>query len=382
MQEQLPFDHHEFCAEPDEGECAFVNSSQAAAQETPLEMATEISKRFHNANVRHVFLLHGTFAGDDGLGWMRRIGWVSPSLAEVFRQIGKSVVDQVAGQVGNFTEQYAENLGQIVNASPSESTPVTVGRFHWSGENHHLGRAHAAVILLDQFFQSEWTPDERLLLMAHSHGGNVIAMVTSMLGAGPVGKRIFCRAMRPHFHGEQRAMWQRVEAALEDPDRTRRLPKIDVVTMGTPLRYGWNRRVVSKLLHVVHHRTVDQERPTAAVIPRQACEVLQADAGDYVQHVGINGTDFPHPLLALPSRRSERWLRRLFEPRISPLKFKRNYWFGNRIAKEGKTLLVDYPDDPKHLNRKLAGHGVYTCQPWLSFHLQRIAEEFYGGDAS
>ena len=50
---------------------------------------------------------------------------------------------------------------------------------------------------------------------------------------------------------------------------------------------------------------------------------------------------------------------------------------GFPVSERLHTLLVDYSADDNPWYRKLLGHGVYTCRPWLPFHLQEITERFY-----
>ena len=104
---------------------------------------------------------------------------------------------------------------------------------------------------------------------------------------------------------------------------------------------------------------------------------MTAKGGDYVQQLGIGGTDFLHAVFAWRSWNSERRIRKMFAPSIRRRDLTKNLKRGIRVSQDGTTLLVDYPSTEDHWNQKLFGHGIYTCRRWLQFHLQRIVEEFY-----
>ena len=96
-----------------------------------------------------------------------------------------------------------------------------------------------------------------------------------------------------HYHSPFRSKvdlqdWTAAREILLDSGRNG--CEIDIATFGTPLRYRWNREVVPRLLHFVQHRSTDDQDPQKAVLIDQ--DLLTAAAGDYVQHLGIAGTDF------------------------------------------------------------------------------------------
>ena len=128
-----------------------------------------------DTNLDAIYLIHGSFVGKDILGWIDQIEKYWPQRAEQLRELSKRMVDSLTEDTGNFTAQYAEQLQQLV---PN----VSVRRFHWSGENNHVARGVAAVEWLDTCIQNAET-DQRVLLLCHSHAGNVAALVTNLLAA-------------------------------------------------------------------------------------------------------------------------------------------------------------------------------------------------------
>ena len=336
----------------------------------------QVAECLRDHSVRRIYLLHGTFAGNDIGGIVREVARFSPVSARRLKEIARSWVDELAGEIGNYTAGYADLMSQMIN--PDGRSPIQVERFGWSGENHHLGRCDGALALLNQWRKD--SVDGRVLVFAHSHGGNLMAMLSLLVGASNELKSAFFDATRMHYHSVVRGkvdleFWEEVRDAILDPDY--RCPPIDVVTFGTPLRYRWNRGICPKLLHVVQHRPMIDGAPAKAVVPKSIPDVTQAVAGDFVQQLGIGGTDFLPPIYAWRDWVVERRLAWLFESTVR----RRDLWTkikqGRRESSDGETLLVDYPATEGKLNQKLFGHGVYTCREWLPFHLNQVCDHLY-----
>ena len=79
---------------------------------------------------------------------------------------------------------------------------------------------------------------------------------------------------------------------------TPRSLRLDVVTLGTPVRYGWDAAGYGNLLHFIHHRPVDGLPDDRAPFLPSAEDILQAKQGDCVQQLGIAGTNFTPPAWA------------------------------------------------------------------------------------
>lgn len=365
-----------------EGRCETISAAKAAEVDDPapsdLGRAAELLRE---GGVAKIVLIHGTFAGNDIVGLVRQVARFSPSLAGKLSLLGKRWFDEFAGEVGNYTASYAQLLSRLIN-TPS-LPPIEVTRFGWSGENHHLGRAGAVMSLINSQGSNSLGPNERVLALAHSHGGNVLAMLSHLIGCDQQDRAAFFDATRLHYRNPLTGAidlpnWDIVSKRLAEA----REPRIDVATFGTPLRYRWNTSVCSKLLHFVHHRPLDPQHPAQAVLPTSIQQVIDAEGGDYVQQLGIAGTDFVTFGFAWREWIVERRMRRMFERGARRRDLIGNLKRGQRISADGTTLLVDYPDSDQQWRRKLFGHGVYTCHQWLPFHLREIAERFYGQPGS
>lgn len=378
---EFPFPHHNYQTPLDAGDFEFIPANQAAGIEdlTSVQL-TDSVRAVRDAKVSHVMVIHGTFAGNDVLGLTRELARVLPVAAASLRILGKRLVDQVAGQMGNYTQSFADQLSNVLNRDSKHD--IAVSRFSWSGENHHLGRASGALGLLDQLLKTSWQPNQRLMLWAHSHGGNLLALMSNLVGCSTAGLEEFFAATQSHYHDPvlgrlDLPLWDRMREELLAGNVAERLPALDVVTFGTPPRYRWNRALCPKLLNFVQHRSLDPACPVRACLPNSIQELATAAGGDYVQQLGIGGTDFLHSVLAWRSWNSERRLRRMLEPAARRRDLPKNLQKGYRVPLDGKTLLVDYPDEPGKWNQALLGHGIYTRSEWIPFHLQQISQRLY-----
>ena len=310
------FPHHDYQNDPAQGEFQLIASDNAEPLET--SSLPNIGDILRDAGVAEITLIHGTFAGNDAFGILREIARVSPRLAQLTRPVGKRFFDTLAGDVGNYSESFADRLRTLVNEN--QRSDILVRRFAWSGENHHLGRADGVIAFLQQLQQRDWKRCDRVLVLAHSHGGNLMAMLTRLVGASEETREQFFTVTKPHY---RKPLLGTIDlpawAEIRDTLGQRQLPEIDVVTFGTPLRYRWQRSVAGKLLHFVQHRITEKDEPAKASFPESARELIEARGGDYVQQLGIGGTDFLHSFFALRSWGAERRLREMFESGIRRL---------------------------------------------------------------
>ena len=376
------FSHHTFAVDEPRGEVERISSDLALPVENPgpAEMGS-IPVLLRKAGVKNILLVHGTFVGGDIVGVVREVRRFSPVSAMRLNELGKAWFDDLVGDVGNYTNQFSEQLEDLIN--PVSLPPIHVERFSWSGENHHIGRADGAVALVNRMASMEGKG--RVLVLAHSHGANLLAMLSQLAGASIPLKEAFFKATRLHYHSPLRSKvdlqdWTLAREMLLDTDSNRR--PIDVATFGAPLRYRWNRKACPRLLHFIQHRCIDEESPTKAMMPRTIRDVTAAVGGDYVQHLAIAGTDFLPSFFAWRDLIVERRLRWIFESTARRRDVIGKLKQGRRESSDGKTLLVDYPTTAGQENQKLLGHGVYTSHKWLAFHLQVICRHFYQTDPS
>jgi hypothetical protein len=344
-------------------------------------------ERFRRAGVAAIYLIHGTFAGTGA--WTGQLQRLLPGLGRTLRQQEKRLVDSFVGEMGNYTGDFARRFEAAIN-EPSQTsnavqTSIPVRRFLWSSENNHIGRAHAAIRLIDELDTAEITPDQRLLLCGHSHAGNVLALMTNLLAGNQATRSQFLAAARgcpvkTDLDEDLRELSRRIEDRLMQDEKSPLAASLDVVTLGTPIRYGWDTNGCANLLHFMNHRPASGLPDYQARVPQTLEEfrrAAQGDFGDYVQQTFVAGTNLPPNFLNWRARRADRQLHKLLESEHQ----KRDLWerlnAGPRVAADGTTLLVDYAHGDPEGARQLAGHGVYTMLRWLPFHTQQIAKRFY-----
>ena len=341
---------------------------------------------FGRANVAAVYLVHGTFCGNDLLGVLTELARVAPNLSEKLRKLSKGTMDLVLGETGNYTRGVAGRMERDLSAGAGRTMPVV--RFNWSSQNTHIARADGAVRLIDELVRcaadisgnqnADLSP--RILLWAHSHGGNVLALITNLLGGDLASRREFFDAARPFYRNRANRSafpaWQRVEEILLAGGNPLGNIALDLVTFGTPIRYGWETAGYTKLLHFDNHRPLSAGGDWLAPYPPPLFRVLTASAGDFVQQIGIAGSGFPPNPIAWRTFAANRRLRRLVA-RDAPYWLLTNLKAGARVPDEGPTLLVDYADPAHTPLRHLFGHACYTRSRWMPLHCELVAREMY-----
>jgi hypothetical protein len=336
------------------------------------------------ADVGAVYLVHGTFAGIDALGILAEAARWYPAGRELIGGIAKKMVDALAGDAGNYTAAFAELFESSIG-SGAEFIPVRL--FNWSSENHHLGRADAAVRLIDEIASLELAPRRRVLLWGHSHAGNVFALMSNLLAGDHESIERFFSASQVYFRLPLTGVidipvWERVRRLLARQSHRLTGRPIDLVTFGTPIRYGWDTSGCDGLLHFIHHRPHPGSPAYLASFPPQFDEVRYAQWGDYVQQIGIAGTNAAPSVLAWRAFVADRNLNELLQGGLSPSQLVDRLRHGMRVPESGTTLMVDYGASQGNVASHLAGHAVYTRNEWLLFHAEEVAARLYQSASS
>ena len=338
-----------------------------------------VGDTLQNAGVRGIFLLHGTFVGVDSWGVIREIARVVPSIGGQLRRITKRLIDHLADDVGNYTAEFARLLESSLNGAGEPRIPVKL--LYWSGENHHIGRADGAIRVLKALADEE--PGGRWLLWGHSHGGNVLALTTNLLGAEESQVREFFRAARAYYQWPilgttDLPIWGDVQQRLAAGRESWRHRQLDIVTFGTPVRYAWHPAGHSRLLHVIHHRELPGEGPPPPLFPPTLDDLRHAARGDAVQLLGIAGTNFTPAWWSWRAGWADRRLNQFLQPGLKKRDLVRRLRSCRRAHDAGENVLVEYGSVAGHIGQHLAGHAIYTRQEWLLFHAELIARRLYG----
>jgi hypothetical protein len=342
----------------------------------------QVGEAYRRARVANIYLVHGTFVGPDALGILSKLSRLHPAAGRFFSRINKSLVDRLASDAGNYTDRYARLFESAINAGQA-SPRIAVKRFNWSSQNNHIARADAAVRLLDELSGLDADHGERAMLWGHSHAGNVFALATNLLAADADSRDAFFEAVGVYYRWPitrwvDIPVWERVRKLLSGPREGRLAPPLDIATFGTPIRYGWDTDGYAKLLHFVNHHPSPELPPHRTSFPPDPQRVLEAADGDYVQHMGIAGTNLMPTWFSWRSWLADDRLAELLEPGIRRRDLVKRLAAGARVPHEGTTLLVDYGPPNCDIAHHLAGHAVYTRSERLLFHAEEVARRFYG----
>jgi len=340
-----------------------------------------------------VYCVHGTFAGNDALGLLTELARFSPGLSRSLSHLGKQTVNLVAGETGNYTPAFVSTMQAGLSRGAGRDIPVRL--FNWSSQNNHIGRADGAIRLIDELarfaesvdFGIADAPQPRVVLWGHSHGGNVFALLTNLLGSDSQARNDFFTAARSFYKPYVRRKidlpaWPHVQKVLADPEHPLRRLALDVVTFGTPVRYGWDADGYSKLLHFVHHRPSEGAPEYQAPGPIEPRRLLAAADGDYIQQIGIAGTNLIPNIFAIRTLIADWRLDKFLERDVTRESVLARLKHRTRVPDEGTTLLVDYQGIESGVHNHLAGHALYTRRKWLPFHLQQVAERLYGVESA
>ena len=330
-----------------------------------------VGEILNNANVGAIVLIHGTFVGEDPWGLSAMLFGRHPKWYRRCCRWQKKLADRIMLDRGNFPSSYAANLSRLL-AAPD---PFPTSRFLWSSMNNHIGRSIAAVRLLSELNSLGLPAGKRILLCGHSHGGNVLALLTNLLSPQQRGVSQFLDAVAGYARTFDAAWDQYADFVKEGPQFASSHP-LDLVTLGTPIRYGFETSGYENLLHFVNHRPSKfqpNDRFTGSLSPG---EMLTARHGDYIHQLGIAGSNFTTPFVR-SLWRSDRQLADQLSAGIHCSSLLRRIALGMRVPEEGATLLIDYGLPGGRWWRSGMGHAEYTHTERMLFHFEQIVRRFY-----
>jgi hypothetical protein len=413
--------HHDEMSRKNPGErLSYRELTTAASPGTPAwnEAMGLLGSRIAQAGVRLVLFLHGSILGTDAFG-MQRLdeagglkrgysrgisgldsllafmregdngisplpGGLRPPLAN--DETTKTLLDQQAGDAGNFTASYLDRFEKAVNQKISRS--ILCARDLWSGENHHLGRAIAACLLLDRLAKLVAThrfgPGDRLLIQAHGQAGLVAALASNLLCPSPItGRRALLEILTAYAKATDQdhvaSTVQRIGPLLNSVTLLNGVA-LDIVTFGTPVRYGWDPSGIGKLLHITNHRTLRPDGKTWLAkmeLPQITVEMPIAWGGDYIQQLAVAGTDAVPASDAAKTANKAVW--EMTEPYDGFERWVECARRAVRCPSEGQCLLVDHKDctGSSNVRDHYYGHAVYTRLDTLLFNTTEIANGLY-----
>jgi hypothetical protein len=407
------FQHSEYDRKDPGDRIAYRELLTGALADSPawLDAMAEQGKRLAGAGVRAVVFFHGTHLSSDlfgagrldeagGLrrGYSRGIPGMEALLALMRQETNsvpamqggarppysndeatKKLLDAQAGDAGNFTNAYVELFKRAVGRSAPR--PILCARVLWSCEQHHLGRAEAAVRLLHRLralcAEHSFGAGDRILVQAHGQAGLIMALLSNFLAAGKSAAREAVLANLKHIMPDGEI------ALLESLVQSGGLLNgvmLDVVTFGAPVRYGWDPSGLGKLLHVVNHRPMrtDGKRWLAKMeLPQITMEMPIAWGGDYVQQLAVAGSDAVAGSEEAKAANKALW--ELLEPWDGFERWLECARKSVRCQNDGHCLLVDYKDSTGSTSARdhLYGHAAYTRTNAMLFNTTEIVQALY-----
>jgi hypothetical protein len=414
------FQHDELSRKSPGDRLAVADFAPGPAPERPewLESMAQHGTALSQSGVRALVFLHGSLHGTDvfgvqrldeagGLkrGYSRGVSGLDALLA--FMREGDNgipplpgglippltdddattkLLDEQIGDAGNFTTANIELVRKALNQHLLR--PILCLRMLWASEHHHLGRAIAAVRLLDALQALCETqrlgPGERVLVLAHGQAGLVLALVSNLLCPSQItGRARLLGMLLAHAErtgqADLRVVVNRI-APLLDNRSLLNGAVLDVVTFGTPVRYGWDPSGVGKLLHIVNHRNLRTDGKTWLAkmeLPQITIEMPIAWGGDYVQELAGAGSD------ALPTTEDAKAANKAVWEMVEPYDgFERWLECARRAVRfpgDGLCRLVDYKDSTGSMNPRdhYYGHAAYTRRAAILFNTSQIVQSLY-----
>ncbi|MBI1313180.1 hypothetical protein GC176_17960 [bacterium] len=369
----------------------------------------DFSRLHSEFGISHIELLHGTFAGMDPFGIHALLRSLvadakpaiqlalTPVIAKLEEQT-KKITETVTADIANYNETFRTTFQELAGEELIVARPDPT----WSSENTHLARAGLAVRLLcrlDDLQNQGLDPEyDRVMFWGHSHAGNGMALLTNLLANDPLSVAAFFDAVGDTL-GDDGHRAREILAQYTGPHPMGR--SLILVTFGTPVRYGWDTDGCRQLLHVTHHRPVDEDHPTQTVpairsadddatgfgavaspLRETIFDALLARHGDWVQTFAIAGTDLRPTVHRNENQTLGEYLERNL-PHATPQPIKERlpivearWQTATRLHSDGLNLLVAYA--PTRLTRfgaahqSILGHGVYTRTEWLPRHVELL----------
>ncbi len=295
----------------------------------------------------------------------------------------KKLLDEQIGDAGNFTNANVELFQHAINKNLKE--PIVCPRMLWASEHHHLGRVTAAVRLLDALRQlveqHRLSPGQRILLQAHGQAGLVLALVSNLLCPSQItGRPRLLGLLTSYAEQTSRpdliATIKHIEPLLAASTLLNGAT-LDIVTFGSPVRYGWDPSGVGTLLHIVNHRNLRTDGKSWLAkmeLPQLTMEMPIAWGGDYVQELAVAGSDAVPT--SEPAKAANKAMWEIVEPYDGFERWLECARRAVRFPSEGRCLLVDYKDSTGSTNPRdhYYGHAAYTRREAMLFNISQIVD--------
>ena len=326
----------------------------------------KLGRKLKKREITNIYLIHGTFMGDDPFDIFRLSENLVPFVPKKIKKKVTSFLkrrlknnrERLFNDLADFTDEYTKLLDESLGSE------IEITNYNWNSANHHLGRIKGALGLLDCLY--EHSNPNRVLLIGHSHAGQLFALLTQFLSPK---QNLFKTPELLDYLKEAGEEFKDFEKKIE---KVRNL-KFDIVTLGMPPRYSFYEGPNINILHLINHRRKDH-------LAGMLTGALFSKEGDYIQQWAIPGSDSISPILKenLINTKLDEILGTGLDMKI----WRKNLKKRKRIPNQGYSYLINYGDSSKWPNflKTIFGHGVYTRKEHLLFHIYLIEKYFYEGN--
>ncbi len=328
----------------------------------------EYGNQMKRNKVSHIYFVHGTWAGDSPFGILSRLPGIK--INRKLKKIVKINVDNTMGDLGNYTDSYCDLFKQSIG------NDIPCDRINWGSGNFHSARVKGSIILIKEIARNIQDPsvNDRILLIGHSHAGQLFALLTTFLEEEELAlmetdTKTSKVDRLVEVVGLDESIYKDIEQLKND---LKKIDKVflDLVTFGTPPRYHWGKtkrrrdETNYRLVNVINHRNGEQ------LVSKDG--LWKTKSGDYVQQWGVGGTDIDINI----EENSD----------LGEIIGKEQYSISAKSVTEGckrhkpgygKTLLIDYGDKGGNPVETVLGHGLYTCKEKMLFNTELIVDNFY-----
>lgn len=316
----------------------------------------ELIEEEHKENYDSVYLVHGTFVGNDPFDLIGLLEKAFPALrSTIIEKIKKQIKNGQDYLIKDFGNFHKDITGIVEENLENESD---IHFFNWSSSNHHYARLKGTFDLLKDI-ASKHNKHDRILLFGHSHAGQIFALLTLLVNDHLISNQIFT------ILGLEKS----VETEIKKHLKKLKSIKFDFVTLGTPVRYSWNLSNNTNLLHIINHRgNLPQGGSLTSSI---ACK-----SGDYIQQWAITGSDILST--NVHDREMNKELDLILGNGCDLEQLKRNIKFKKRLHHKGHHFLVDFKENSSIPNplKTIFGHAVYTQKKSMVWILNQSIQYF------
>jgi hypothetical protein len=306
-----------------------------------------IGKTLDKNGISKIYLIHGTWMGDDPFGifncWEKLFPFIPLRIKLLVENLIKAKLntqkEKFFGDRGQFTTHYGQFLEDSLGGS------IKVKLFTWNSANHHLGRIKGALKLLEDLSNESCN---KILLLGHSHAGQLMAILSRLLKRNSLDESNHDQDLL-QFLINTKITHEKTKEIIE----LVKVKEIDFVTLGMPPRYPFYLNTKIRLLNIINHRN-------SGYLAGKLLGIFNTRDGDYIQQWGVTGSDTISPFKE--ERILNLQLNHYFDQGQDLLLWAQNLMKRKRVPDYGFSVLINFKPKRPYFNfiATIFGHGTYT----------------------